>query len=80
MYLTGLYIIIHACTFYLFLQIDPTYEPAPIEHKVLFGLTLEQQRNNAVIDKSLFTNVVSSSKEVTKIYMYHRENKSNKNK
>lgn len=30
----------------------------------MFGLTLEQQRNNAVIDKSLFTNVVSKNKEL----------------
>lgn len=35
-----------------------------MEHKVLFGLTLEQHRNNAVIDKSLFTNVVSSQKQM----------------
>lgn len=49
------------CTFYYCFQIDPDYEPNPIEHKVLFGLTLEQQRNNAVIDKSLFTNIVSNN-------------------
>ena len=49
---------------YCVLQIDPKYEPRPIEHKVLFGLTMEQQRNNAVIDKNLFANVVSKNKEV----------------
>lgn len=35
-----------------------------MEHKILFGLTLEQQRNNAVIDKSLFANVVSKNKNL----------------
>ncbi|KAJ9577462.1 hypothetical protein L9F63_005963, partial [Diploptera punctata] len=48
---------------YCVLQIDPEYEPQPVEHKVLFGLTMEQQRNNAVIDKNLFTNIVSQNKE-----------------
>jgi len=49
---------------YCVLQIDPNYEPDAIERKVLFGLTLEQQRNNAVIDKSLFKNVVTSNKNL----------------
>lgn len=33
-----------------------------MERKQIFGLTIEQQRNNAVIEKSLFTNVVSQNK------------------
>nr|CAD7393600.1 unnamed protein product [Timema cristinae] len=49
---------------YCVLQIDAGYEPKPIEQKVLFGLTLEQQRNNALIDKNLFTNIVSARKEL----------------
>lgn len=49
---------------YCVLQIDPTFEPALIERKVLFGLTLEQRRNDAVIDKNLFTNIVSKKKDV----------------
>lgn len=47
---------------YCVLQIDPNYEPNPIERKTLFGLTLEQKRNDAVIDKSLFKNIVTSNK------------------
>lgn len=31
---------------------------------MLFGLTLEQQRNNAIIDKSLFTNIVTNNKNL----------------
>lgn len=41
---------------------DPSYEPELIERKVLYGLTLEQLRNNANIDKSLFQNVVTKNK------------------
>lgn len=50
---------------YCVIQIDPNYEPSPIEHKVLFGLTLEQQRNNAVIDKSTFAQTVTSNKQLS---------------
>ncbi|XP_069682396.1 bifunctional purine biosynthesis protein ATIC [Periplaneta americana] len=49
---------------YCVLQIDPEYEPRPIEQKVLFGLTMEQQRNNAAINKQLFSNIVSQKKEL----------------
>jgi phosphoribosylaminoimidazolecarboxamide formyltransferase/IMP cyclohydrolase len=49
---------------YCVLEIDPEYEPRPIEQKTLFGLTLEQQRNNAVIKTQLFGNIVSQKKEV----------------
>jgi len=38
---------------------DPNYEPTPVERKTIFGLTLEQKRNDAVISPSLFANVVS---------------------
>ena len=50
---------------YCILQIDPNYVPKPMEQKVLFGLTLEQQRNNAVIDRNMFTNIVSSKRQLT---------------
>ncbi|XP_065342464.1 bifunctional purine biosynthesis protein ATIC [Cloeon dipterum] len=49
---------------YCVLRIDPEYEPALMERKVLFGLTLEQRRNDAIIDKNLFTNIVSKKKEL----------------
>lgn len=44
---------------YCVLQMDPDYEPDEQEVRVLFGLHLKQKRNNGVIDKQLFTNVVS---------------------
>jgi phosphoribosylaminoimidazolecarboxamide formyltransferase/IMP cyclohydrolase len=49
---------------YCVLQIDPSFNPDPIERKVLFGLTLEQKRNDAVIDKSLFANIVTDNKNI----------------
>ena len=33
--------------------------PDEIERKTLFGLTLEQKRNDAVINKAMFGNVVT---------------------
>jgi phosphoribosylaminoimidazolecarboxamide formyltransferase/IMP cyclohydrolase len=49
---------------YCVLEVDPEYEPEPVEQKTLFGLTLEQQRNDAIINKLLFSNIVSQKKEV----------------
>ncbi|XP_048264383.1 bifunctional purine biosynthesis protein ATIC isoform X2 [Bombus terrestris] len=44
---------------YCVLQIDPNYVPSQMERRVLFGLTMEQKRNDAVIDKNTFSNVVT---------------------
>ena len=45
---------------YRILQIDPHYEPPDVESRQVFGFTLEQQRNNAQVDASLFRNNPSS--------------------
>jgi phosphoribosylaminoimidazolecarboxamide formyltransferase / IMP cyclohydrolase len=50
---------------YLVLQIDADYEPTGIETRDIFGLTIQQDRNNAVIDKNFFTNIISKNKNVT---------------
>ncbi|KAM9765994.1 bifunctional purine biosynthesis protein ATIC [Menidia menidia] len=44
---------------YCVLQMDPDYEPDQTELRVLFGLHLKQKRNDALIDKAFFSNVVS---------------------
>lgn len=44
---------------------DPTYEPDDTEIRTLFGLHLMQKRNNAVIDRSLFKNIVTKNKNVS---------------
>ncbi|KAK9980542.1 hypothetical protein ABG768_000140 [Culter alburnus] len=47
---------------YCVLRMDPDYEPDEEEVRVLFGLYLKQKRNGAVIDKELFSNIVSKGK------------------
>ena len=50
---------------YPIIQIDPDYVPAEMEHKQVFGVTFEQGRNNAHIDESCLTNLVTKNKEMT---------------
>nr|XP_033339190.1 bifunctional purine biosynthesis protein PURH-like [Megalopta genalis] len=45
---------------YCILQIDPTYVPSSMEQKVLFGLTMEQKRNDIVINKDMFANIITT--------------------
>uniref|UniRef100_A0A669QN67 Bifunctional purine biosynthesis protein ATIC n=1 Tax=Phasianus colchicus TaxID=9054 RepID=A0A669QN67_PHACC len=47
---------------YCVLQMDPNYEPDDNEIRTLYGLQLMQKRNNAVIDRSLFKNIVTKNK------------------
>ena len=49
---------------YNVIQIDPSYRPAPVEHKEVFGITFEQGRNALVIDKEMLNNIVTESKEL----------------
>lgn len=46
------------------LQIDETYTPKPVERKILFGMTLEQKRNDGKIDNNLFSNIVTKRQDV----------------
>lgn len=46
---------------------DETYTPKPIERKVLFGMTLEQKRNDGKINENLFTNIVTKRQEVSEL-------------
>lgn len=50
---------------YCVLQIDSNYTPKPVERKVLFGMTLEQKRNDGKIDENLFTNIVTKRQDMT---------------
>lgn len=50
---------------YCVIQIDESYTPSAKEVKTLFGLTMEQHRNDAIIDKKLLENVVSESKDLS---------------
>ena len=51
---------------YTVIQIDPTYEPAPIERRNIFGITFEQGHNNLKIDENMLTNIVTENKELPK--------------
>lgn len=49
---------------YNIIQIDPEYEPEPLEHKDVFGITFEQGRNDIEINGELLSNVVTDNKDI----------------
>ena len=49
---------------YCVLQIDPAYTPSPIETRQVYGISMQQKRNDAKIDAKLFENLVTQNKEV----------------
>lgn len=49
---------------YNIIQIDPSYRPAPIEHKQVYGITFEQGRNELDINGDLLSNIVTVNKEI----------------
>ena len=49
---------------YLVLEIDPAYDAGPTETRDVFGVTLEQRRNDRAIDASLLENVVTKEKSI----------------
>ncbi|XP_035697623.1 bifunctional purine biosynthesis protein ATIC-like [Branchiostoma floridae] len=49
---------------YCVLQMDPTYDPPELETRTLYGLQMQQKRNDAVINKELFSNVVTKRKDL----------------
>lgn len=49
---------------YLILEIDPNYVPDPIEKRTVFGITLEQQRNDVQIGKEVFNQIVTTQCDI----------------
>lgn len=49
---------------FLMLEIDPNYEPGVAEQRELFGITFEQDRNRALIDRSTLGEAVTQNKEL----------------
>ena len=49
---------------YNVVQIDPNYEPAPIETRHIYGITFQQGYNNFEINESLLDNIVTENKEL----------------
>lgn len=50
---------------YNIVRIDPSYKPAPVEQKDVFGITFEQDHNTSKIDENLLTNIVTKNKDLT---------------
>ena len=49
---------------YNIVEIDPSYVPAPIEQKDVFGITFEQGRNEFKIGNHLLENIVTENKDL----------------
>lgn len=50
---------------YVIMRIDPEYEPAAMEARDIYGITIEQRRNDAIITRDIFSNIVTENKEMT---------------
>jgi phosphoribosylaminoimidazolecarboxamide formyltransferase/IMP cyclohydrolase len=49
---------------YPVLEMDPSYQPPEVETRQVFGITLAQARNNAVITPALLDKVVTAKKQI----------------
>jgi phosphoribosylaminoimidazolecarboxamide formyltransferase/IMP cyclohydrolase len=49
---------------YVVIEMDPDYEPEEMEAREVFGVVLEQRRNDAVISADMLQNVVTKNKEM----------------
>ncbi len=49
---------------YCILKMDPSYRPAPTEHKQVYGVTFEQGRNEFEINRRLLENIVTKNKDL----------------
>jgi|SRR5712671_5818769 len=45
-------------------QIDPNYVPGEVETRQVYGVSLQQRRNDAKIDAKSFENIVTKNKDV----------------
>ena len=50
---------------YNVIQIDPSYVPAPLEVKQVYGISFEQGRNELNIDETFFDHLVSANKNLS---------------
>ncbi|MCR5162304.1 MAG: phosphoribosylaminoimidazolecarboxamide formyltransferase [Lachnospiraceae bacterium] len=49
---------------YNVIEIDPSYVPAELERKMVYGITFEQGRNELRMDADLLSNIVTKNKEI----------------
>ena len=52
---------------------DNNYQPPRLERRCLFGLQLEQRRNDAIIDRHLFSNAATQAKQVSTVDMVNHQ-------
>jgi phosphoribosylaminoimidazolecarboxamide formyltransferase/IMP cyclohydrolase len=50
---------------YNIIEIIPDYTPAEIEKRDVFGIVMEQKRNNAVINEKIFDDIVTENKDLS---------------
>ena len=49
---------------YVIMKMDKAYTPVDIESRDIFGITIEQMRNNAIITKDSFNDIVTDNKTI----------------
>lgn len=49
---------------YIIIQIDPNYCPSDIENREVFGVSLEQKKNDVIPSVELLSNIVTENKEM----------------
>lgn len=49
---------------YVVVQIDPAYEPGPLERREVYGVTFEQRRNDRPVTRNDFMNIVTAKKDL----------------
>lgn len=49
---------------YAVIKVDPSYKPAALEKKQVFGITFEQGHNDIVIDDKMLENIVTNNKDL----------------
>jgi phosphoribosylaminoimidazolecarboxamide formyltransferase/IMP cyclohydrolase len=49
---------------FLVLEMDPNYEPSEMETREIYGIKLEQTRNNAIITPQILKDIVSKKKDI----------------
>jgi phosphoribosylaminoimidazolecarboxamide formyltransferase/IMP cyclohydrolase len=49
---------------YAIVQIDPAYEPDPVEIRDVFGITFEQRRHDRMVTETDFGNIATTNKEL----------------
>jgi phosphoribosylaminoimidazolecarboxamide formyltransferase/IMP cyclohydrolase len=49
---------------YCILVMDPSYEPQENESRTVYGLVMEQKRNNLAVDAAMFSNIVTKNASI----------------